>query len=221
VDICSLSLQQEEVSEVKWVDKAEVLRMMEVGIMVPYYFIDKLFDIKNQYGANAKEKCNIQIKYASMEQLESWMNLVSIVKYNFPGLETQQGLNEYRDTVVKNIHRKSAICATEGNVVVGILLFSTKYNMLCCMAVHPEYRRKHIADHMIALMLENLDRNKDIVVDTFREEDQKGKAARALYKKLGFVEGELTVNFGYPNQRFVLKKTVCNDVKLEVQEFEE
>jgi Mn-containing catalase len=56
------------------------------------------------------------------------------------------------------------------------------------------------------MMLENLDRDKDIIVDTFREQDSKGKAARALYKKFGFVEGELTMNFNYPNQRFVLKK---------------
>jgi ribosomal protein S18 acetylase RimI-like enzyme len=155
---------------------------------------------------NKGEKCDIKIEYALIEHIESWMNLVNIVRYNFPGLETQQGLNEYRDTVIKNIHRKSAICAADGNVVVGILLFSTKYNMLCCMAVHPEYRRKHIATRLIAMMLENLDRDKDIIVDTFREQDSKGKAARALYKKFGFVEGELTMNFNYPNQRFVLKK---------------
>lgn len=156
--------------------------------------------------ASKNEKCDIKIEYALMEHIESWMKLVSMIRYDFPGLETQELLDEYKDTVIKNIHRKSAICATEGNVVVGILLFSTKYNMLCCMAVHPEHRRKHIAANMIALMLENLDREKDIVVDTFREDDPKGDGARAVYKKLGFIEGELTMNFGYPNQQFVLEK---------------
>lgn len=205
VEINNLSLQPEEVSEVKWANKEEVLRMIDSGEMIPYYGVDKLFDMKNQYGS-IQQQHDIEIKYASMEQLASWMNLVEIVRWNFPGLETQVFLNEYKDTVIKHINKKSAICAMEGNIVVGMLLFSRKYNMLCCMAVHPEYRRKHIATKMIALMLENLDRDKDIVVDTFRQHDPKGNGPRALYKKLGFVEGELTMNFNYPNQRFVLKK---------------
>ena len=36
------------------------------------------------------------------------------------------------------------------------------------------------------------------------EEDSKGTAPRALYRKFGFVEGELIEEFGYPNQRFIL-----------------
>jgi hypothetical protein len=53
--------------------------------------------------------------------------------------------------------------------------------------------------------LKNLDPTKDITVSTFREEDEKGTAPRALYKKFGFEEDELIEEFGYPNQRFVLR----------------
>jgi len=52
--------------------------------------------------------------------------------------------------------------------------------------------------------LSNLDRTKNITVSTFREGDTKGIAPRALYKKFGFVEGELIEEFGYSNQRFIL-----------------
>ena len=45
---------------------------------------------------------------------------------------------------------------------------------------------------------------KDITVSTFRENDSKGAAPRALYKKFGFAEDELIEEFGYPNQKFVL-----------------
>lgn len=45
----------------------------------------------------------------------------------------------------------------------------------------------------------------DISVSTFREDDEKGIAPRALYKKFGFKEDELIEEFGYPNQRFVLR----------------
>ena len=52
--------------------------------------------------------------------------------------------------------------------------------------------------------LDKLDRDKDITVSTFRENDVKGIAPRKLYKKFGFEEDELIEEFGYPNQRFVL-----------------
>ena len=46
--------------------------------------------------------------------------------------------------------------------------------------------------------------HREITVSTFRENDEKGIAPRALYKKFGFQEGEMTEEFGYPNQVFVL-----------------
>ncbi len=147
---------------------------------------------------------NVEICYATMGDLDSWMNLIDIVSWNFPGLGTQEEVYRYRDTVIKNINRKSAICAKDGNIVVGFLLFSTKYNMLCHMAVHPEYRRMKIAFSMIELMLKNLDRNSDIVVTTFREDDEKGVAPRALYKRVGFEEAELCFDQDYPEQKFIM-----------------
>ncbi len=146
-----------------------------------------------------------KIEYATINELNSWMDLVRLVAWNFPGLETESLLDEYKNTVIKNINRKSAICAVSRNKVIGILLFSTKYNMLCCMAVHPDYRKNGIAKLMIKEMMNNLDTSRDIIVDTFREEDMKGIAPRALYISLGFEPDELIEYLGYPNQRFVLR----------------
>ena len=58
---------------------------------------------------------------------------------------------------------------------------------------------------MLGKALGELDRSRDITVSTFRENDDKGIAPRALYKKFGFREGEMTEEFGYPNQVFVLQ----------------
>jgi ribosomal protein S18 acetylase RimI-like enzyme len=145
-----------------------------------------------------------KITYATMNELNSWMELVRLVSWNFPGLETEDKLEEYKNTVIKNMNRKSAICAVSENKVIGILLFSTKYNMLCCMAVHPDYRKLGIAKRMINEMMSQLDKSKDIIVDTFRHEDPKGIAPRSLYLSLGFEPMALIENLGYPNQRFVL-----------------
>lgn len=144
-------------------------------------------------------------EYAVIENLESWMQLIDLVRWSFPGLGTQEELDAYKKTVEKNIKRKSAVCVLHDNVVVGFLLFSAKYNMLCHMGVHPEYRRKKIASKMIEFMLENLDRSKDIFVTTFRKNDNKGIAPRALYKSFGFEEGELCYDMNYPEQKFILR----------------
>lgn len=146
----------------------------------------------------------IEIQYASKSDVSSWMDLVRLVKSNFPGLETEESLLEYQNTLLKNIDCGSAVCAKSQNDVIGVLLFSTKHNMLSCMAVHPNYRRQGIATKMMSEMLTKLDRSKDICVTTFREGDEKGKAPRALYQKFGFVEDELVEEFGYPNQKFIL-----------------
>lgn len=57
---------------------------------------------------------------------------------------------------------------------------------------------------MISLMFTKLDITKEITISTFRENNEKGIAPRALYKKLGFVEDELIEEFDYPNQKFIL-----------------
>ena len=204
VDLEGLRLQEEEVQAVRWASKEEVMQLQEQGTMIPYWFLDRLFEVRG-YDAHGRLERTVQTGFAAKHNLASWMSLVEIVRENFPGLETQELLDSYRETVIKNIERQSAICALHGRIVVGILLFSVKHNMISCMAVHPEYRRRGIAREMIALMMTKLDRTQDITVTPFREDDPKGTAPRALYASLGFVPAGLCVEQGYPSQVFVLK----------------
>ncbi len=76
--------------------------------------------------------------------------------------------------------------------------------MICYLTVDPEHRKQGLASILLRKALDELDRSKEITVSTFRENDDKGIAPRALYKKFGFQEGEMTEEFGYPNQVFVL-----------------
>lgn len=147
---------------------------------------------------------NLSIGYAAMADLEGWMALLERMRWNFPGLETQELVDGYRATVEKNIRRQSAVCAKADGRLVGFLLFSAKHNMLCHLAVDPQYRRRGIAMGMVALMLQSLDPARDVAVITFRAGDPKGDAPRALYQRLGFIPGELCCEMGYPEQRFRL-----------------
>ena len=137
--------------------------------------------------------------------IDSWMQLVRKVSRHFPGLETGESINEHKQTVLRFMNKKQALCVRNKETVMGVLLFSRSRNMICCLAVDPEYRKQGLASILLSKALGELDRSKEITVSTFRENDDRGIAPRALYKKFGFQEGELTEEFGYPNQVFVLR----------------
>ena len=42
--------------------------------------------------------------------IDSWMKLVKQVSWNFPGLETTENIDEHRDTVLKFMDKKQALC---------------------------------------------------------------------------------------------------------------
>ena len=52
----------------------------------------------------------MQLFYGVPEDIENWMSLVTQVRWNFPGLETQEKLNEHRATVLKFMDKRQAIC---------------------------------------------------------------------------------------------------------------
>lgn len=51
VDLTLLNLQQEEVEKVAWVTNEELLQLEREQKIVPYYFLDKLFEIRQYYGS--------------------------------------------------------------------------------------------------------------------------------------------------------------------------
>lgn len=148
----------------------------------------------------------MKIEFGRECDIDNWMSLVNKVKDSFPGLETKEALEEHKCTVLDFIKKESAICAKVNGQIVGILLFSREDNILCFLAVDVEYRRQHIAEKMVSQMFTFLDLKKDVVVTTYREGVPEGIAARAFYKRLGFIEGNLTEEFGSPVQEFVLKR---------------
>lgn len=148
----------------------------------------------------------MEIGLGSVCEIEQWMRLVNRVRENFPGLETQEALDAHRDTVLDFMRKKSAIRAKERERIVGALLFSRELHMLCFLAVDAEYRRQHIAEKMVSRMLARMDPGKEVTVTTYREGVPEGEAARAFYKRLGFVAGRLSEAFGSPVQEFVLKR---------------
>lgn len=139
--------------------------------------------------------------------------MVQRVSWNFPGLETEAAIEDHRRTVLRFMGENRALCVKKADTVVGVLLLSKKHNMICCLAVAPEYRRNGIASALLEKALAELDRSRDITVTTFRDNDEKGIAPRALYKRYGFTEEKLMIENDYPVQRFVMRGSLCRAAK--------
>ena len=150
-------------------------------------------------------RLHMELLFGEAPDIASWMKLVKQVSWNFPGLETAERLDEHKETVLKFMKKKQALCIKKQNKVIGVLLFSRNRNMICCLAVSPEYRKQGIASRLLKKALSELDRGRNITVSTFCENDEKGIAPRALYKKFGFEEGDFTREYDYPNQVFILR----------------
>lgn len=138
---------------------------------------------------------------AMESDVAEWLALVWRVSENFPGLD----MDDYTETLKKNIARETALCVRADGRLVGILLYSPTHHCLSCMAVDPDFRRRGIASALVREMLGRMPVG-DISVTTFREEDEKGVAPRALYRSFGFVPAELFTEFDYPVQKFVLHR---------------
>ena len=146
----------------------------------------------------------MEVLFGEPSDIDSWMRLVDLIRRDLPGLETEERLYEHRQTVLRSMGKRQAICVKNQEDIMGVLLFSRNKNMIACLAVHPDHRRRGVASALLSAALDELDKSRDITVVTFREGDEKGTAPRALYKKFGFKESELTEALGYPCQVFAL-----------------
>ena len=146
----------------------------------------------------------MEVRLGTPREIDPWMELVELVRWNFPGLETAESLADHRATVLRFMERQEALFVSSGDSIDGVLLFSGKRSEICFLAVRPDCRRQGIASSLMRAALSRLDRSRAVTVSTFREEDEKGPAPRALYQKFGFLPGELVTEFDYPNQRLIL-----------------
>lgn len=52
----------------------------------------------------------MQLYYGVPKGIEQWMSPVTQVRWNFPGLDIQEKLNEHRATVLRFMEKRQTIC---------------------------------------------------------------------------------------------------------------
>ena len=72
---------------------------------------------------------NMKVEFGRTSDIDSWMRLVRKVSWNFPGLETEQSIDEHKIIVLKFMNDKRALCVKNEQEIVGVLLYSRKYNI--------------------------------------------------------------------------------------------
>ena len=152
-----------------------------------------------------------KIIFATSEDIPKWMELVYLVIDGFPHLDEKQ----YLEQLQIYIQNKRALILKDAETAIGIMAFHEMTGSIDFFGVHPQYRKRGIEKAFCEKALYELTHSTQISVTTFREGDKADTGYREIWKRLGFVEAELLVEFGYPTQRFILQKEKSESEKNE------
>jgi predicted GNAT family acetyltransferase len=140
------------------------------------------------------------ITFAVAEDITLWMNLVQLILDGFPRFVE----HDYRKILKKCIHERRAFIVKDDSIAIGVMILSYKNRRIDFLGIHPQYRRKGIAKVFLDKVKDELLVNSEITVTTFREGDAADNGSRKILKKLGFIESDILVEFGYPTQKMIL-----------------
>lgn len=141
-----------------------------------------------------------KITYANQTDIPAWKDFITLVIDGFPCLDETEHLRQ----VKQYIQRRQALITRDGAAIIGAAAFSGQTGSIDFLAVHPQYRRYGIAKAFLAFLTRNPFAGREISVTTFRAGDKADTGQREAYRRLGFTEGELLTEFGYPTQRLTL-----------------
>lgn len=143
------------------------------------------------------------ITFATEKDIPSWMELTSLVIDGFPYLNEE----DYLITLKRCIKQKEALILKDEDIAIGIMLFSSKSGSIEFLGVHPLYRSKGITELFLDKVWNEFFKDKEVIsITTYRDGDKADTGYREELKELGFAEAELLTEFGYPTQKFIMKK---------------
>lgn len=161
--------------------------------------------LKYVLNAAANSELNGQranIALAKNGDIAGWMKLVRLVVDGFPHLDEKR----YAENLREYIRKGRALILKDGDTAIGIMAFNETEGHIDFLGVHPQYRKRGIAEAFCQKALYELAHSGKISVTTFREGDKADTGYREMFKSIGFAEAEMMIEFGYPTQRLVLSK---------------
>lgn len=147
------------------------------------------------------------IVFAGEWDIPAWMELLSLVVDGFPYLNEQMYLAQLKLCICK----KQAMIIKDGTSIIGAMMFDRDTGSIDFLGIHPQYRKQEIAKAFLQKIWGELFDESSISITTFREGDKADPGYRNIFRKLGFAEAELLIEFGYPTQKFILQKEVTEE----------
>ena len=153
------------------------------------------------------------IKLAEENDLAKWKIIAKDVAIIF-GNPTMDIDLEFIEYAKRKIKQKEAFIAFDDmmNDFYGIIGFSKNFNRITWFGVMEKYRNKGIGSQLLYKTLNELDRTKEITVETYRENYIQGQPARYVYKKFGFIETEGNLFDKLGNERCKLSLYPVNNI---------
>lgn len=165
-----------------------------------FYPLQLRWEFKNcPSGAKVKPEA---IAFAKETDIPCWLELTRLVVDGFPHFEE----NEYLKALRQHIRARQALILKDGNTAVGAALFSRRTGSIEFIGCHPLYRNRGIFRVLLDRILRELPAGLEVSTTTFREGDRADTGYRKELERLGFVQAEPLVEYGYPTQRFILHR---------------
>lgn len=143
---------------------------------------------------------------AGSSDAADWMELARLKIDGYPYFDEA----EYTENLYRCMEDGCALILRDGGRAAGVLAFSSadgtreyRHGSIDFLAVHPQYRRLGVEELFLSKLSTDIFPGGEIAVTTYRAGDKADTGYREMYRRLGFRERELLVEFGYPTQRFV------------------
>ncbi len=143
-----------------------------------------------------------KIRIAEISDIPAWMDFVRLVVDGFPYLNEA----EYCKQLETYIQKQQAWLIKDASILIGAMAFCRETGSIDFLGVHPQYTKQGIAKFFLQWLFQEQPQDARISITTFRDGDKADTGYRKAWKRLGFAEAELLTEFGYPTQKFVLRK---------------
>lgn len=201
--ICGYESQQAFSAAFKAMYKMPPARFRESG---QFYPLQLRFTLEKNAAVRRFDVSDIRI--AAMNDLGAWMNLMRLVIDGYPVMDE----GDYLRAITASIEEGCALVLYEGSTLIGALAFSQDSGSINFLGIHPQYRRLGLEKLFLSALADTYLPGREISMTTYRQGDKADTGYRALLNELGFVPGELLVEYGYPTQRFVLPIRGTEDI---------
>ena len=115
---------------------------------------------------------------------DCWLKIAAELEHSFGKMV---GVPEFESAIQSCIENHTAFCSVDNNnSITGIVAIDKATNEISWLGVKNDFRGCGYGKELLETAIENLDKRKPIIVQTFAPEVKLGIAARNLYLQFGF-----------------------------------